>query len=324
MAVFTDVSPAQLQDWLNHSNLGQLTALEGIASGIENTNYFVDVTRAGESHHYVLTLFEKLTPTELPFYLGLMHHLAAKGIPVPAPVRLSNGIFWGELNGKPCALVTRLQGRSVLQPSAAQCAAMGSWLARMHQAGADFALQQPNLRGLSWWQATAPVVAPYLPADIQRLLEDELALQTTHAMTTGYQDLPRGPVHADLFRDNALMIDDTLGGIIDFYFAGCDTWLFDLAVTLNDWCIDVATGELQAGACQAFLSAYHAVQPFTQQEAENWEMALRAAALRFWISRLYDFYLPRPAAMLTPKDPRHFERILIARRAGRYPVLPQS
>lgn len=315
MAVFTEVSQATLEPWLAQFNVGELQALQGIAAGIENTNYFVTTTQG----RFVLTIFEKLTPAQLPFYLGLMKHLAERGIPVPKPIAATtnpNALFQ-TFADKPASLVTCLPGRSVDAPSPAQCAQVGTWLAKMHLAGQDFALQQANLRGLAWWQETAPTVLPYVPPNVGEILMDEVAAQTAHAQSAAYQALPRGPVHADLFRDNALFAGEAgeqLGGFIDFYFAGTDTWLFDVAVTLNDWCIDHASGAILLPHAQAMLAAYHAVCPFTASEQAAWGMALRAAALRFWISRLYDYYLPRPAAMLTPKDPTHFERILQQRR----------
>ena len=324
MAVFTEVSPAQLQPWLHQCGAGELRALQGIAAGIENTNYFVDTWRDGQPQRYVLTVFEKLSAAQLPFYLGLMKHLADQGIPVPAPVRQTNQQLFGELCGKPCALVTCLPGQSVQQANLVQCASMGGWLARMHLAAQDFALQQPNLRGLAWWQETAPIVAPYLAEPIRQILLDEVAAQTAYAQTACYQGLARGPVHADLFRDNVLLVGDELSGIIDFYFAGCDTWLFDVAVTVNDWCSDAASGALLLPHTQAFLQAYQQVRPFTSNEQAAWPMALRAAALRFWMSRLYDYYLPRAATLLTAKDPTHFERILTARRCASPLSLPHS
>ena len=180
----------------------------------------------------------------------------------------------------------------------------------MHMAARDFPIQQPNLRGLDWWRSTTPVVLPYLPQDAQQLLRAELHEQETFAASATYRQLARGPVHADLFRNNVMFDDEQLTGFFDFYFAGCDTWLFDVAVTVNDWCIDLDSGALDQARTRALLDAYHAVRPFTEAETLAWQPMLRAGALRFWLSRLYDFYLPREAEMLTPHDPTHFERIL--------------
>ncbi len=316
MAVFTEVSPSEARALLRRLQLGELLELRGIEGGIENTNYFV----TSDQGEYVLTLFERLTAEQLPFYLHLMKHLAQAGIPVPAPHADQRGEILLQVCGKPAALVDRLRGKSQLAPQAVHCAAVGDMLARMHLAGRDYERQQPNLRGLPWWNETVPVVLPYLEGDAAALLQSELAYQNHVAAGSAYAALPRGPVHADLFRDNVMFDGEQLTGFFDFYFAGVDTWLFDLAVCLNDWCIDLATGTHDPERAQAMLAAYQAVRPLTSAERELLPAMLRAGALRFWISRLWDFYLPREAAMLTPHDPTHFERVLRERIA--HPVLP--
>jgi homoserine kinase type II len=308
--------------------VGRLQSLRGIGAGIENTNYFAATDR-GE---YVLTLFERLTPDQLPFYLRLMQHLARKGIPVPEPQADVNGEILFSLQGKPAALVDKLQGGHQLAPDAHHCEQVGAMLARMHLAGQDFALSQPNLRGLAWWAETVPVVLPYLDGARQRLITEELAYQQALAASAAHQALPRGPVHADLFRDNVMFEPapagegeraaegtspaltlpgrERLSGFFDFYFAGVDTWLFDLAVCLNDWCIDLSSGRMAEERSQAFVRAYAEVRPLTGGEQRLMPALLRAAALRFWLSRLWDFHLPREASMLKPHDPMHFERVL--------------
>lgn len=310
MAVFTPVSRPELQQWLAGYPLGELLSHEGIASGIENSNFFVDTDRG----RYVLTLFERLSQEQLPFYLGLMRHLAAHGVPCPDPVPDRQGAILGSLCGKPAALVSRLRGSALTQPLPVHCAQVGGHLARMHLAAADYSGRLPNLRGLGWWVETAPKVAPFLDAAQKALLQTELDAQQRFAATPAYADLPQSAVHADLFRDNVLFEGDRLGGIIDFYFAGCDTWLFDLAVTCNDWCVDDATGAFQPAHLAALLQAYCEVRKPLPQECEAWPLMLRAAALRFWLSRLFDLHLPRPAQMVTPKDPSHFQRVLMRRR----------
>lgn len=317
MAVFTPVSLDDLSGWLTQFSLGKAQAIKGISSGIENSNFFI-TTDSGE---YVLTLFEKLTFEQLSFYLELMRHLAQRGVLVPAPVANQQGSIINALNGKPASIVTKLEGESQLSPTPVHCAEVGAMLAHMHLAAQDFTIRQPNLRGLSWWRETTPVVLPYLPADTQDLLRTEMQFQETFAASATYAQLPNGPVHADLFRNNAMFVDTRLTGFFDFYFAGCDTWLFDLAVTVNDWCIDVDSGALDFPRAQAMMDAYHAVRPFSAAEQQAWQPMLRAAALRFWISRLYDFYLPRDAEMLTPHDPGHFERILRLRITHPVPAL---
>lgn len=311
MAVFTAVTLDDLTEWLDQFQLGKALAIDGIASGIENSNFFLTT----EHGAYVLTIFENLTFAQLPFYLQLMKHLAACGIPVPDPVANVAGELVVPLHGKPAAIVSKLAGASQMDPEPVHCAAMGAMLARMHLAAQDFPLHQPNLRGLDWCAATAPQVLPYLTAAEATLLRDEIAFQQAFAATPAYASLARGPVHADLFRNNVMFVGPVLTGCFDFYFAGVDTWLFDLAVTVNDWCIDLATGALDAARLQALLHAYHAVRPFTTAETLAWQPLLRAAALRFWLSRLYDLHMPRAAEMLTPHDPTHFERILRERIA---------
>ncbi len=318
MAVYTEVSLEAAQPLFEQAGLGCLRELRGIHGGIENTNYFATTDR-GE---YVLTIFERLTHEQLPFYLYLMQHLAQRGIAVPQPAANARGELIFTLCGKPAAIVTKLKGKSQLQPQAVHCAKVGDTLARMHLAGQDYAREQPNLRGLSWWNEVAPVVMPYLDEPQSALLQSELAYQNHVASSSAYAALPRGPVHADLFRDNVMFDGERLTGCFDFYFAGTDTWLFDLGVTLNDWCIDHATGALVAEKSDAMLDAYQAVRPLQAAERELMPAMLRAAALRFWISRLWDFYLPREASMLTPHDPRHFERVLRQRIA--HPLTPAA
>lgn len=320
MAVFTAVSLDDLHQWIKQFPLGQAVGLEGISSGIDNSNFFL-TTEAGQ---YVLTIFENLRFEQLPFYVGLMAHLAERGIPVPAPVANNDGAMVVPLHGKPAIIVSRLNGASQLDPQPVHCADVGRMLARMHLAAQDFALQQPNLRGLDWWVATAPAVMPHLNPDEAALLNSEVAYQRDFAAGSTYGTLPRGPVHADLFRNNVMFEGERLSGCFDFYFAGVDTWLYDVAVTVNDWCIDLTTGVLDVERVRALLDAYHAVRPFTASEAEAWQPMLRAGALRFWLSRLYDLHLPRAAELLTPHDPTHFERILRERIAQPAPPLPTT
>jgi homoserine kinase type II len=317
MAVFTAVTLDDLTQWIKQFPLGRPVALQGIPSGIENSNFFL-TTERGE---YVLTVFENLGFEQLPFYVQLMRHLAARGVPVPDPVVNDQGELVVALHGKPAAIVSRLEGSSQMDPQPAHCAAVGAMLAKMHLAAQDFPLAQPNLRGLDWWVATAPQVLPCLAPDDARLLSDEVAAQVAFAASAGYRGLARGPVHADLFRNNAMFVGERMTGCFDFYFAGCDTWLFDIAVTVNDWCIDQASGKLLVPRVRALLDAYHAVRPFSAGEQAAWQPMLRAAALRFWLSRLYDLYQPRAAEILVPHDPTHFERILRERIAVAPPRL---
>ena len=309
MAVYTEVSLDEAAALITRLGVGELTALAPCVGGIENTNYFVDTTQG----RYVLTLFERLTAQELPFYLHLMKHLAERGIPVPGPKADASGAILHHLNGKPAAVVDRLPGRHPTEPSVRQCARVGDMLARMHLAGQDFRRRQPNLRGLDWWGVTVPLVLPFLTPPQRRLIETELAFQEELATKPSHAALPRGPIHADLFRDNAMFDGDELTGLFDFYFAGFDTFVFDIAVCLNDWCIEQPTGRLDEERAQAFVGAYDAVRRLRDDEIRLLPAAMRAAALRFWISRLWDLHLPRDASVLQPHDPSHFERVLRAR-----------
>ena len=310
MAVFTEVSNDEARTLLRHLQLGELVALRGIEGGIENTNYFL----TSDQGEFVLTLFERLTAQQLPFYLYLMKHLAQAGVPVPDPRADAHGDILHTVCGKPAAVVNKLRGKSQLAPQGVHCAAVGTMLARMHLAGRDFERQQPNLRGLPWWNETAPVVLPHLEPAQAALLRSELAYQNHVATSSAYTALPRGPVHADLFRDNVMFEGEQLTGFFDFYFAGHDTFLFDLAVCLNDWCIEHAADERDGRhdpvRAEAMRAAYQAVRPHTAHVRALLPAMLRAGALRFWISRLWDFHLPREASMLTPHDPTHFERVL--------------
>jgi homoserine kinase type II len=301
MSVYTTVTADELRAWLGDYNVGTLSDLQGISAGIENTNYFV-YTTAGR---YVLTLFEKLTPAELPFYLGLMAHLADHGVPSARPLPNRSGSLLGELNGKPAALVSFLPGRDVDAPEPAHCAAVGAMLARIHLAGRSYGTRMDNPRGLSWWREVLPEIAGFLSTDEAGLLRSEVDHQVGNRCT----GLPEGAIHADLFRDNVLFEGLRIAGVIDFYFACTDALLYDVAITVNDWCVR-DDGGLDDERVRALLEAYAAARPYVDAEAAAWPIVLRAAALRFWISRLYDFHLPRPGELTYAKDPAHFRRIL--------------
>ncbi|MFN0038196.1 MAG: homoserine kinase, partial [Burkholderiales bacterium] len=260
---------------------------------------------------YVLTLFEKLTPRELPFYLELMAHLSSHGLPCPKPIANLQNALLGELNGKPAAMATCLPGQPMMDPTPGHCARVGEVLAEMHLASRTYPGKLDNLRGSAWWSACAPEIYPFLNAADAQLLESEIRFQAQQVR----DGLPRGVVHADLFRDNVLFDGERVGGFIDFYFACVDSFIYDVAITVNDWCID-SNHQLDARRAQALLRAYLAVRPFTDQERAAWPWMLRAGALRFWVSRLYDFHLPRPGELTHKHDPERFRRILMTHRAA--------
>ena len=301
MSVFTPVTPEQLSAWIKHYSIGALTHLEGIAAGIENTNYFVTTTHG----RYVLTLFEKLKANELPFYLNLMAHLARHGIPSPRPIADLGNEYLGALNGKPASIVTCVPGADLKQVNAVHCATIGGLLAEMHLAGASYSAEMPNPRGPKWWRAAMPNVLPFLDQRAAALLKEEMRLQSLYR----FEDLPRGVIHADLFRDNVLWDGARSAASSIFYFACRDVLLCDVAIAVNDWCI-TADATLDSQRTRALLGAYQRVRACTAVELGAWPAMLRAAALRFWVSRLYDLHLPRPGLLVHAKDPQHFRRIL--------------
>lgn len=306
MSVFTPVQESELTPWLTRYSVGAAASLEPIATGVENSNYFLGT----ESGQYVLTLYERMPAEDLPFYLNLMAHLAARGVPCPAPLADRSGSFYSLLAGKPASLVTRLPGEARLAPSSAECAEIGAGLARLHLAGASFRSRQENRRGAAWRRRAARAVRGFLAPQARALLDAELLAQ----MSAPAVKLPRGAIHGDLFRDNALFLTGRLSGIIDFGFAATDSLAYDLAISVNDWCLGPGGG-LDETKAAALVGAYHALRPLQLAEADAWPRLLRAAALRFWLSRLYDRHLPRSGEMVEQRDPAHFETLLRAHQA---------
>ncbi|MBK7794675.1 MAG: homoserine kinase [Betaproteobacteria bacterium] len=317
MSVYTAVSSAELEAWLTRYAVGTLVEQVPIASGIENTNYFVTTTRG----RWVLTLFERLPAEELPFYLNLMAHLARAGVACPAPAPDRSGALFGMLNGKPAGLTQRIDGAPIVTPDAAHCAAVGEALGRLHQASASYRSRLGNRRGPAWWRQAARAVRPFVSAEQNELLAAELRHQTGFGKVT----MPKGAIHGDLFCDNVLFSGERVAGLIDFGFAATDFYAYDLAITVNDWCIardGDARGSLAPELLQALLDGYQSVRPLTPVEREQWPSLLRAAALRFWLSRLYDLHLPRPGELVHAHDPAHFERILRDRIARPSRITP--
>ena len=296
MSVYTTVGHAELAAWLQRLGLGELIGHAGIAAGMQNSNYFVTTARG----RYVLTLFERMAPQALDFYLALMSHLAGHGIPCPQPIADAEGRRWRPLAGKPAALLSCLPGAAEEKPTAAHCRIVGATLAGLHLAGADLANPLPNPCGAAWRQSVGTALLPLLSSAEGELLADELAFQAAQ----DYSLLPRGVIHADLFRDNVLWAaDGRLSGVLDFYFAGEDVLLFDLAVVANDWCVDAA-------ALRELIAGYTAQRPLTSAEMTVWPALRRAAALRFWLLRLEARAQPRDGEVVTIKDPEHFRCML--------------
>jgi homoserine kinase type II len=317
MSVYTPVTTLELEAWLARYAVGGLVSQSPIATGIENTNYFVTTTNG----RYVLTLYERLPASELPFYLNLMAHLANAGVECPAPIRDRTGSLFGTLNGKPASLVTRVDGAPIEVPDVVHCAAVGNALGRMHVATATYRGRLTNRRGPAWWRQAARAVRPFVTAEQNELLASELRFLTGFAKAR----LPRGAIHGDLFCDNVLFVGERVSGIIDFGFSATDALAYDLAITVNDWCVDKGgSGALVPELVSALAGAYDAVRPLTADERAHWPALLRAAALRFWLSRLYDLYLPRPGELVHAHDPAHFERILRHRIDDRVPLPERS
>ncbi|NOZ55078.1 MAG: homoserine kinase [Gammaproteobacteria bacterium] len=323
MSVYTSVTQSQLECFLSNYDVGSLVAFEGISAGIENTNYFVE-SSAG---HYVLTLFEALSLSELPYFLNLMAFLNEHGIPCAHPIAAKDGYYSRELNNKPATLVQRLQGSSVEVTSVAHCQAIGAVLGKMHRVSEGFDGARNNSRGFQWRNTAAKTLLPLMfkkrckkPCQDQgdsqvpeiendmRVLEEELHRQSLYH----FSDLPQGVIHADLFRDNALFSGENLTGVIDFYYACNDMLLYDVAVAVNDWCVQ-QDGSLDFYKAKQLLMNYHAERPLSAIERRAWPLMLRVAALRFWLSRLMDLYFPREGEITQSKDPVVFKYILLAR-----------
>lgn len=314
MSVFTSVSLDELNLWLNDYAIGNVVELKGISAGITNTNYFVTTQlESGVKSKYVLTLFEQNALEELPYFIDLMTHLSSQGVPCPAPIHDKAGQSLHMLNAKPAVLISCLRGADIEAPSVANCAEVGTVLANMHVAGLNFESTFPqhkstNQRDAAWRNRTAEKVLPHLSAADQTLLQTSLDFQASFDKTA----LPAGVVHADLFRDNVLFDGDKIGGLIDFYYACHDALVYDVAIAVNDWCVN-ADGSLQHDKLQALLQGYQAVRPFTEAEQSAWRSMLRIAALRFWLSRLHDQIFPQSGELTHAKDPNHFKQILLCR-----------
>jgi len=296
LSVYTLVERDELAVWLDPLAVGKLESLAGITAGMQNSNYFV----VADGRRWVLTIFEHLTPAELDFFLALQDHLAARGMPCPRPRASADGRFWRLLAGKPAALFNCLPGACIEAATPEHCRALGEMLARLHLAGVDFPSPMRNPCGHDWREATGRALAPLVSAKERGLLLGELDFQAAQ----DYSRLPRGIIHADLFRDNVLWEGDgRLSGVLDFYFAGEDSLLFDLAVVANDWGAD-------DDSLSALIAGYRAWRPLTADEEAAWPAQRRAAALRFWLLRLEVRHHPRPGAVVTIKDPEQFASLL--------------
>jgi homoserine kinase type II len=305
MAVYTEIPDDEFDAFMKSYDVGVVLSCKGIAEGVENSNFLV-VTEAGQ---FILTLYEKrVAAGDLPFFLGLMEHLATKGITCPTPVHDRAGVALKRLAGRPAAMVTFLSGMWVRRPQAEHCAAVGGALAKLHLAGADFAIHRNNSLTVEGWRplyqqcnGRADTVAPGLAA----VIEDEL-MTADRAWPKG---LPQGVIHADLFPDNVFFLGGRLSGLIDFYFACNDMFAYDVAVCINAWCFEI-DGSLNVTKARALLAAYTAVRPLCDAEIDALPMLARGSALRFLLTRLYDWLTVPAGALVVPKDPLEYYRKL--------------
>jgi homoserine kinase type II len=301
MAVYTAIDRAALEAFLTAYELGPVTAFEAIAEGVENSNYRL----ATAEGRFILTLYEKrVDPADLPFFLGLMDHLAARGVPCPTPVHGRDGAALRRLCGKPAAIVSFLEGSSPRRIRTPHCGALGAALARLHVAGAGFPMTRPNALSLAGWRALFEACrgrADAVMAGLEAELEDELA----ELERTWPGDLPKGVIHADLFPDNVFFTGSEVTGIIDFYFACVDLFAYDLAICLNAWCFE-PDGAFNITKARSLLAAYRALRPFTARELEALPILARGASLRFLLTRLFDWQHRVEGALVRPKDPLEY------------------
>ncbi|MBP6862317.1 MAG: homoserine kinase [Neisseriaceae bacterium] len=303
MSVYTSVTEAEMAVFLEDYDIGTLVSLKGIAQGITNTNYFVTTS----VDRYVLTIFETLLPEELPFFLDLMALLSQKGVACPAPIAQKSGQFMHLLHDKAACLVSCLAGRDVTQPNAAQCRSVGAMLAKMHVATADTTLTMANPRHASWWEVEQTRLLPLLSEADAELLQSTIAFLQAHPDT----DLPQGLIHADLFKDNVLLEGDEVTGFIDFYYACRGSFVYDIAIALNDWAQDSAH-QLDEALVQAFLAGYNSVRPLSPEEQAYLPIAQQAGCIRFWVSRLLDYHFPPEGEMTFTKNPAAFRDLLLS------------
>lgn len=305
MAVYTDVTAEELADFLVPYGIGDLLSYKGIAEGVENSNYLLHTSKG----YFFLTLYEKrVAAKDLPFFLGLMAHLATHGITCPQPVVTRSGEALGTLAGRPAAIIDFLEGVWPRKPSAAHCAAVGQALAKMHLAGADFAMSRPNALSVKDWRPLFDHAADRADG-VQHGLRALLGTELDHLEKHWPGDLPRGVIHADLFPDNALFLGDKLSGLIDFYFACNDMLAFDVAICLNAWCFEI-DHSFNVTKARAFLNAYSRERKLSAEEQDALPLLARGAAMRFLLTRLVDWLNVPPGALVKPKDPLEYVRKL--------------
>ncbi|MFN7102424.1 MAG: homoserine kinase [Pseudorhizobium sp.] len=310
MAVYTDINEDDLKAFLTPYDVGELTSYKGIAEGVENSNFLLHTTR----DPLILTLYEKrVEKDDLPFFLGLMQHLAAHGLSCPLPLPRNDGELLGELSGRPAALITFLEGMWLRKPEARHCREVGKALAAMHVAGEGFQLKRPNALSLEGWKSLwrkSADRADEVEPGLQEEINEELAFLEAHWP----RDLPAGVIHADLFPDNVFFLEDDLSGLIDFYFACNDFYAYDVAICLNAWCFE-KDGSYNLTKGMALLEGYRDVRPLSHDEMEALAVLARGSALRFFLTRLYDWLTTPAGALVVKKDPLEYLKKLRFHRA---------
>ncbi|MEM6713273.1 MAG: homoserine kinase [Pseudomonadota bacterium] len=301
MAVYTDVSDADLEAFLNDYDLGVVLAFKGIAEGVENSNFLLR-TEAGS---FILTLFEKrVNAADLPFFLGVMDHLSARDITCPSPIARRDGAVLGELCGRPATVISFLDGVAVRRPKADHCRKLGETLAQMHAATADFAMRRENTLSLDGWMQLYDLI-PKRADEAFPGFRTRMGRELERMQTRWPNDLPSGVIHADLFTDNVFFLGNELSGIIDFYFACNDAFAYDLVICLNAWCFepDLAFNVTKA---RALVAGYQSVRRLERNEVEALPLLARGASIRFLVTRLYDWLTVPEGALVVPKDPREY------------------
>lgn len=305
MAVYTEVSDDDLSQFIAGYDLGKALSFKGIAEGVENTNYLIHT----ESGPHILTLYEKrVAVVDLPFFLGLMEHLAKSGIACPVPVRDRKGEMLGELAGRPAAIITFLNGLWVRRPSADHCAALGTTLAQLHLAGQSFGMKRKNALSVSGWRPLHEAASGGADT-IASGLDAEVSQELSTLEDSWPHGLPEGIIHADLFPDNVFFLGNQLSGVIDYYFACNDALAYDIAICLNAWCFEI-DNSFNITKARSLLRAYAALRPFTDEEFNALPILARGAALRFLLTRIYDWLNTSPDALVKPKDPMEYIRKL--------------
>ena len=310
MAVYTDITEDDLRNFLTQYDTGSLTSYKGIAEGVENTNFLLHTTK----EPLILTLYEKrVEKNDLPFFLGLMQHLAAKGLSCPLPLPRRDGELLGELSGRPAALISFLEGMWLRKPEAKHCREVGKALAAMHLAGEGFEIKRPNALSVEGWKMLWDKSEDRAD-EVEKGLRDEIRPELDYLAAYWPKDLPAGVIHADLFQDNVFFLGDELSGLIDFYFACNDLLAYDVSICLNAWCFE-KDGAYNVTKGKALLEGYQSVRPMSEAELEALPLLARGSALRFFLTRLYDWLTTPEGALVVKKDPLEYLRKLRFHRA---------